>query len=229
MGYVRGFARYRSATDPRTQVPPPGLLPFRPKRARPYLYSEAEIRSLLRVALAMPYHYERGALRPWIFHCLFGLLSVSGLRVGEALNLELQDVDLLPCCRSAAPNSVKRAWCLCTSRPAECSKSTSPVANAIGQASPCRPICSFPAWAIAWMAEMFIGPSTRCRGRSVYARHTAVEVHGCMICVTDLQLTRSSAGIGPDRTPNGSCRSCPLTSAMCTSRTHSGIWRVLPS
>jgi integrase len=94
VGYVRGFARYRSATDPRTQVPPPGLLPFRPKRARPYLYSEAEIRSLLRVALAMPYHYERGALRPWIFHCLFGLLSVSGLRVGEALNLELQDVDL---------------------------------------------------------------------------------------------------------------------------------------
>lgn len=94
LGYVRGFARCRSATDPRTQVPPPGLLPFRPKRARPYLYSEAEIRSLLRVALAMPYHYERGALRPWIFHCLFGLLSVSGLRVGEALNLELQDVDL---------------------------------------------------------------------------------------------------------------------------------------
>jgi integrase/recombinase XerD len=94
LGYARGFARYRSATDPRTQVPPPGLLPFRPKRARPYLYSEAEIRSLLRVALAMPYHYERGALRPWIFHCLFGLLSVSGLRVSEALNLELQDVDL---------------------------------------------------------------------------------------------------------------------------------------
>lgn len=33
-------------------------------------------------------------LRPWIFHCLFGLLSVAGLRIGEARNLELQDVDL---------------------------------------------------------------------------------------------------------------------------------------
>ena len=91
---VRGFARYRSATDPRTQIPPPALLPFQPKRARPYLYSEEEIRSLLRAALRMPHRYQCGKLRPWTFYCLFGLLSVSGLRLGEARNLELQDVDL---------------------------------------------------------------------------------------------------------------------------------------
>ncbi len=94
LSFVRGFARYRSATDPRTEVPAPGLLPFQPKRARPYLYSAAEIRSLLRAALAMPCRYERGALRPWVYYCLFGLLSVSGLRLGEARNLELHDVDL---------------------------------------------------------------------------------------------------------------------------------------
>ena len=92
--FVRGFARYRSATDPRTQIPPQGLLPFQPKRARPYLYSEGEIESLLRAALKMPCRYERGELRPWVYYCLFGLLSVSGLRLGEARNLELQDVDL---------------------------------------------------------------------------------------------------------------------------------------
>lgn len=94
LSFVRGFARYRSASDPRTQIPPPGLLPFRPKRARPYLYSDEEIESLLRAALNMPCHYERGELRPWVFYCLFGLLSVSGLRLGEARNLELRDVDL---------------------------------------------------------------------------------------------------------------------------------------
>jgi len=94
LSFVRGFAQYRSATDPRTQIPAPGLLPFKPKRARPYLYSDAEIRSLLRAALTMPCRYERGALRPWVYHCLFGLLSVSGLRLGEARNLELHDVDL---------------------------------------------------------------------------------------------------------------------------------------
>jgi integrase/recombinase XerD len=94
LSFVRGFARHRSATDPRTQVPPQGLLPFQPRRARPYLYSDDEIRSLLRAALNMPRRYKRSALRPWTYHCLFGLLSVSGLRLGEACNLELQDVDL---------------------------------------------------------------------------------------------------------------------------------------
>lgn len=94
LGFVRVFARYRSASDPRTQIPPQGLLPFQPKRAQPYLYTDDEIASLLDASLKMPYRYERGALRPWVFHCLFGLLSVAGLRVGEALNLELRDVDL---------------------------------------------------------------------------------------------------------------------------------------
>lgn len=94
LSFVRGFARYRSAFDPRTQIPPQGLLPFQPKRARPYLYSDEEIRSLLRAALQIPCRYERGELRPWVFYCLFGLLSVSGLRLGEARNLKLQDVDL---------------------------------------------------------------------------------------------------------------------------------------
>lgn len=90
LSFVRIFARYRSATDPRTQVPPPELLPYRPKRARPYLYSSREIRDLLRAALQLHNH----ALQPWTYYCLLGLLSVSGLRVGEAQNLRLQDLDL---------------------------------------------------------------------------------------------------------------------------------------
>ena len=90
LSFVRTFARHRSATDPRTQVPPEGLLPYRPKRARPYLYTDDEIGALLRAALRMPRH----GLRPWTYHCLFGLLSVSGMRLGEVRNLELQDIDL---------------------------------------------------------------------------------------------------------------------------------------
>ena len=33
--FVRGFARHRSATDSRTEIPPLGLLPHRSTRARP--------------------------------------------------------------------------------------------------------------------------------------------------------------------------------------------------
>lgn len=91
LSIVRGFARHRSATDPRTEIPPDGLLPYRPKRARPYLYSYKEIRSLLRAALKLS---GRVGLRRWTYYCLFGLLSVTGLRLGEARNMELQDVDL---------------------------------------------------------------------------------------------------------------------------------------
>lgn len=94
LSYVRQFARHRSATDLRTEIPAPGLLPFQPQRARPYLYSTREICALLRAALEMPYRNEREALLPSTYYCLFGLLSVSGMRLGEARNLELQDVDL---------------------------------------------------------------------------------------------------------------------------------------
>jgi integrase/recombinase XerD len=94
LSVVRGFARYRSATDPRTEVPAEGLLPFKFKRTRPYLYSDDEIRRLLHAALQLPFRDERGALRPWTYYCLFGLLSVSGMRLGEARNLKLQDIDL---------------------------------------------------------------------------------------------------------------------------------------
>jgi integrase len=85
------FARYRSATDPRTQIPPTGLLPYPSTRIQPYIYSDREIRDLLDAALKMRC---RTALRPWTYYCLIGLLSVSGLRLGEALHLELQDIDL---------------------------------------------------------------------------------------------------------------------------------------
>ena len=77
LGHVRIFARYRKGADPRTEIPSPGLLPFRPKRAKPYLYSDREIQDLLRAALNLSGCGERSALRPWVYYCLYGLLSVT--------------------------------------------------------------------------------------------------------------------------------------------------------
>ncbi len=94
LGFVRGFARYRSATDAATEIPAAGLLPHRSTRARPYLYSEREIGQLLAAALRLPTAWPRTPLRPHLYHCLFGLLSVTGLRIGEALHLRVSDVDL---------------------------------------------------------------------------------------------------------------------------------------
>ena len=91
LSHIRCFARHHSATDPQTEIPPANLLPFRPARARPYIYSEGEIELLLEHALALN---PRHGLRPWTYHCLFGLLSVTGIRLGEAVRLEADDVDL---------------------------------------------------------------------------------------------------------------------------------------
>ena len=53
LGFVRGFARYCSAVDPQTEVPPVQLLPHRSTRARPYLYSDEEVQRLLDAALRL--------------------------------------------------------------------------------------------------------------------------------------------------------------------------------
>ncbi len=91
LGYVRGFARHQNAVDPRTEIPPPGLLPFRPRRARPFLYSQQHVEQLLSCALALP---PTDGLRSWTYHCLLGLLCVTGMRIGEAIRLQLDDVNL---------------------------------------------------------------------------------------------------------------------------------------
>jgi len=85
---IRGFARYWSAFDPQTQIPPYNLLPYRPSRARPYLYTDKQVGQLLKAAQQM------GGLPGLTYYCLLGLLSVTGLRMGEVLNLKTKDVDL---------------------------------------------------------------------------------------------------------------------------------------
>jgi site-specific recombinase XerD len=88
---VRGFARYLCSIDSRTEVPPSDLLPRRYQRPSPYLYTEKELRRILSGALELP---PASGIRRRTYFTLFGLLIVTGLRIGEALNLELQDVDL---------------------------------------------------------------------------------------------------------------------------------------
>lgn len=50
LGMVRRFARYLSAVDPRTEIPPPGLLPHRYHRKAPYVYRDQEVVRLIGAA-----------------------------------------------------------------------------------------------------------------------------------------------------------------------------------
>lgn len=91
LGLVRQFAAYLSAWDSRTEVPPPGLLPFKSRRRPPYLYREKEVLRLIDATRQIQPSCEiKGAT----YATLFGLLAVTGMRIGEALALDREDADL---------------------------------------------------------------------------------------------------------------------------------------
>ncbi len=89
LGAARGFARYLQTIEPATEVPPCGVWPSVTRRPVPYLWSDAEIRSLLGAARVL-----RPPLRAATHEALFGLLAASGMRVGEVLGLGRDDIDL---------------------------------------------------------------------------------------------------------------------------------------
>lgn len=91
LSMVRRFAAWRSAADPRTQVPPIGLLPRRYQRPTPYIYTQEEVERILAAAARLP---SKRGLRGLTCATLFGLLAVSGMRIGEAVALDRDDVDL---------------------------------------------------------------------------------------------------------------------------------------
>src|SRR5204862_4333676 len=88
---VRRFAIWLGATDRRTQVPSAGLLPHRYCRKRPYIYSDVQIKKLIRAASRLP---PPAGLKGRTFATIFGLLAVTGMRISESLTLERDDVNL---------------------------------------------------------------------------------------------------------------------------------------
>lgn len=90
LSVVRGFARHMQTLDSDTEVPPTDLLPaLAPRRAIPYLYSEAEIHRLMQATEMFTLPLMAGT-----YKTLVGLLAVSGLRIGEAIALDRDDLDL---------------------------------------------------------------------------------------------------------------------------------------
>ncbi|MCA1679551.1 MAG: tyrosine-type recombinase/integrase [Actinobacteria bacterium] len=85
---VRGFARYLHEVDPLVEVPATELLPDRPHRATPYLYTDRQILALMSATSTL-----RTPHRAATFRTLFGVLAVTGMRIGEAIGLDRSDFD----------------------------------------------------------------------------------------------------------------------------------------
>lgn len=88
LSMLRGLARYLSAFDSNTEIPPRG--PFGPGlRGTPHIFSEAQIIRLMGAACGL------APIRFGVtMAALIGLMAATGLRPGEIRRLDRADVDL---------------------------------------------------------------------------------------------------------------------------------------
>ena len=89
LGAVRTFAKYLDAIGVDVQVPPAGILPAGPRRAAPFIYSQADLQALLH---ACPQVFTR-PLQAATMRTVIALLAATGMRIGEALRLTSGDIN----------------------------------------------------------------------------------------------------------------------------------------
>ena len=88
LSVVRRFAVHLRGIDPATEAPPLDLLPGRSRRATPFLYSEDDIVALMSATATLSTPHRSATYRT-----LIAFLAVTGMRVGEAINLDIDDFD----------------------------------------------------------------------------------------------------------------------------------------
>jgi integrase len=103
---ARRFAAFWSALDPRTEVPPPGVLGPSYRRRAVHLYTSQETAALMEAALSL------GGIRGLSFHYLIGLLACTGLRIREALRLREEDIDWTAGLLTVRHSKLGRSRCL---------------------------------------------------------------------------------------------------------------------
>lgn len=88
MSVVRQLCKYLSRSDLRIYVPEPWRVPSSQATFAPTIYREDQVIALLAAAAKLP---PSGALRGPTYQTLLGLLYSTGLRIGEAMALNLAD------------------------------------------------------------------------------------------------------------------------------------------
>jgi integrase/recombinase XerD len=86
---ARRFARYMAGIDPRTEVPPTGLIRLRRRRRPPFIYTDEQVLALMERARTG----IRQRLVAATYETLIGLLAATGMRISEAIKLDHADID----------------------------------------------------------------------------------------------------------------------------------------
>lgn len=91
LSHVRQFARYCMRIEPRTEIPPMGILGGKTRRPQPHIYSDEEVARLTAATRSL---HPADGIRAVSYRILLGLLASTGIRIGEALRCEISDIDL---------------------------------------------------------------------------------------------------------------------------------------
>jgi integrase len=86
---VRGFATWLRTIDPATEIPPKGVFPGQGKRPAPFIFTAGQFAAVTAGCAVL-----RPAMRAAACTALFGLLAVTGVRIGEALAIPAGGIDL---------------------------------------------------------------------------------------------------------------------------------------
>ena len=89
MCVIRQFCEYLTGSDPQNYVPGPLKMIRAHQAHQPYIYNSRQLRDLLAAGSRL---LPLGALRPHTYRTLLGLLYSTGIRIGEAMALNLEDV-----------------------------------------------------------------------------------------------------------------------------------------
>jgi integrase len=91
LGVVRLFASWLHSLYLHHEIPPQSLIPGHYRRKQPFIYTDDQIRCIIETASLLP---SGNGFRSITYPAFFGLVSVTGLRISEAISLNDRDVDL---------------------------------------------------------------------------------------------------------------------------------------
>ena len=86
---VRGFAAWLRTIDPATEIPPKGVFPGQGRRPAPFIFTSDDLAAVIAGCAVL-----RPAMRAAACTALFGLIAVTGVRIGEALAIPAGGIDL---------------------------------------------------------------------------------------------------------------------------------------
>jgi site-specific recombinase XerD len=94
LSVVRQFCRYLAQFDARCYVPTDVRRTVCAEHTIPFVFTERQVCELVIRAAELPVYPSSFALRPCLYQTLVGLLYTTGMRIAEALALNIGDLDL---------------------------------------------------------------------------------------------------------------------------------------